>query len=153
EMAAREFAPPAKGGPKVYLAGAVHVGERSFYKGLQEFLDGQDVVLFEGVKPPGAGAAEQDVGGGTGGERAAATKRRVRFVAMAVARYRDDHEGKLPASLKDLAEGSEKRIAGLLGPSLVDAWGRGLVYTTKEADGAVSYDVVSLGADGKEGGE
>ena len=85
ELAVREFAPPATeaGKPRVFLAGAVHVGEKSFYEGLQKFLDAQDVVLFEGVKPPGSGAAEQDVGGGTDAERAAATKLRVRFIATA----------------------------------------------------------------------
>jgi general secretion pathway protein G len=153
EMAVREFAPPDTGKPRVFLAGAVHIGEKGFYRGLQRFLDGQDVVLFEGVKPPGAGAAEQDVGGGTDEERVAATKRRVRFIAMAVERYRDGHEGKLPPSLRELGEGSEERIAWLLKSSLVDSWGHNFVYSTKEADGSASFDVASLGADGKDGGE
>jgi len=153
EMAVREFAPPEAGQPRVFLAGAVHVGERSFYESLQKFLDAQDVVLFEGVKPPGAGAAEQDAGGGTDQERAAATKLRVRFVAMAVERYREQHEKQLPATFAQLVQGSEERIAWLLKSSFVDSWGRGLIYRTMEVDGKGSFDVVSLGADGKEGGE
>src|SRR5262249_9729898 len=112
ELTVREFTPADESKPHVFLAGAVHIGERSFYKSLQEFLDGQDVVLFEGVKPPGAGAAEQDLGGGTDAERAETTTRRVRFIAMAVDRYRARHDGRLPESLAALSDGSEARIAG-----------------------------------------
>ncbi len=151
ELAVREFAPPEQGRPHVFLAGAVHIGEPSFYEGLQKFLDAQDVVLFEGVKPPGAGDAAQDVGGGTDKERAAATKLRVRFLAMAVERYRDKHEGKVPANLDELVSGSEERIAWLLKGSLVDAWARKLAYAERAT--APGFDIVSLGADGKEGGE
>ena len=155
ELAVREFAPPAaqEDKPHVFLAGAVHVGERSFYEGLQKFLDAQDVVLFEGVKPPGSGAPEQDVGGGTDEERAEGTRLRVRFIAMAVERYRERHEKKLPASLSELTAGSEERVAWLLKTSLTDSWGRGLIYRTEEVEGKSSFDVVSLGADGKTGGE
>jgi hypothetical protein len=160
EMAVREFAPPKEGQPRVFLAGAVHIGDASFYKSLQEFLDQQDVVLFEGVKPPGAGAAEHDAGGAaaeTDESRAAATTRRVRFIAMAVEKYRSDHEGKLPRDLEELVSGSQARIASLVKGSLTDAWGHALVYTVLAADAdgekSAGFDVVSLGSDGAPGGE
>ena len=57
EMAVRELKSSKDGQPAVYLVAAVHIGEKGFYESLQEFLDKQDVVLFEGVKPPGAGDA------------------------------------------------------------------------------------------------
>jgi hypothetical protein len=158
EMAVREFAPPKDGQPRVFLAGAVHIGDASFYKSLQEFLDQQDVVLFEGVKPPGAGAAEHDAAAETDESRAVATKRRVRFIAMAVEKYRADHEGKLPRDLDELVSGSQARIASLVRGSLTDAWGHALVYTVAapQTDGekpSPGFDVVSLGSDGEPGGE
>ena len=57
EMAVREFAPGKDGQPRVFLAGAVHIGDQSFYEKLQAFLDQKDLVLFEGVKPPGSDGA------------------------------------------------------------------------------------------------
>ncbi len=151
QMAVGGFAAAKEGQPHVSLEGAVHVGEGSFYEGLQGFLDAQDVVLFEGVKPPGAGDAEQDLGGGTDEERVAATKRRVRFLAMAVERYKDKHEGKVPANLDELVAGSEERIGWLLKGALVDAWARKLVYAARSTE--PGFEISSYGADGAEGGE
>lgn len=160
QMAVREMAPPEPGKPRVFLAAAVHIGEPSFYKALQGFLDQQDVVLFEGVKPPGAGAAEHDSAAPqTDDQKAAATKRRVRFIAMAVERYRSEHDGVLPKDLDELQSGSEGRVASLLKSPLNDSWGHALVYTLAEPEPAQGqanetprFDVVSLGADGKPGG-
>jgi Type II secretion system (T2SS), protein G len=169
EMAVREFDPPDPSKPKVYLAAAVHIGEKSFYEDLQKFLDGQDVVLFEGVKPPGAGSAENDQGTQTDADKAESTKRRVRFLAMAIERYRKKN-GTVPDTLDELATKSEGRIASLLKGSLNDAWGHPLRYqvgpstpapssdpaTAKKdtpAEQVIRYDITSLGADGKEGGE
>jgi hypothetical protein len=160
QMAVREFAPPKPGMPKLYLAGAVHIANDSFYKDLQSFLDAQDVVLFEGVKPPGAGAAEHDQGTQTDDQKAEATKRRVRFLAMVVARYQSKNGGKLPESFDELADKSEGRIAQLLKGSTTDAWGNPLRYrivnTEPGDDGKpmqTRFDIESLGADNKEGGE
>jgi hypothetical protein len=44
---------PAKGiGPAISLVGVVHIGDAVYYKQLQAFLDKQNVVLYERVKPP-----------------------------------------------------------------------------------------------------
>ena len=56
QTAARTFRSDPPGTPEIHLVGAVHIGEKEFYQQLQDFLDAHDVVLFEGVKPPGAGA-------------------------------------------------------------------------------------------------
>ncbi|MEX2218710.1 MAG: hypothetical protein WD749_08110 [Phycisphaerales bacterium] len=173
EMTIREFAPPRAGMPTIYLAGAVHIANPSFYGSLQEFLDTQDVVLFEGVKPPGAGSGEHDRGEQTPEQKAKATERRIRFLAMAIERYRAK-EGGLPESLAALVEGSEGRIAQLLKGSLSDAWGHPIGYDVRAATpapgssqppisdggpapagkpGAPTFDVLSLGADAKAGGE
>ncbi len=48
QIALRKFTPP-HGGPAVWLAGVMHIGEPEYYHSLQTFLDGQTVVLFEGI--------------------------------------------------------------------------------------------------------
>lgn len=151
EMTVREFKPRSGEGPKVYLAAAVHIGEAEFYKGLQEFLDSQDVVLFEGVKPAGTGAAEHDEPARSDEDRAEATRKRVRFVAVAVERYRSE-KGKLPAGMEELSGAMDGRIGSLLKGVMKDGWGRELDYRVlDEAKG--EFDVVSLGSDGAAGGE
>lgn len=158
EMAVREFTPSKPGQPKVYLAGAVHIAKKSFYEDLQKFLDSQDVVLFEGVKPPGAGSSEHDGGAvKTDEQKAEATKRRIRFLAMVVQRYQAKN-GALPATLDELAAKSEGRIAQLLKVPFEDSWGNLIGYSTATAtEGtevkSAKFDLVSFGADGKPGGE
>jgi hypothetical protein len=157
QMAVREFAPSKEGQPKVYLAGAVHIGNQDFYDSLQEFLDEQDIVLFEGVKPPGSGDPALDLEHEQSDEqKAKATERRVRFIAMAAERFRTEHDH-YPASMEELVTDSEHRIAELLRGATDDAWGRALVYelrsTTPGDKAARPIEVMSLGADGEPGGE
>ncbi|MCH7792235.1 MAG: hypothetical protein IID31_08150, partial [Planctomycetes bacterium] len=85
EIAIREYAMRHGPGPAVSLAGAVHIADAGFYEQLQAYLDALDVVLFEGVKPPGAGEYPIEA---TDARRAQLTKRRIRFVATVVAVYR-----------------------------------------------------------------
>jgi len=154
EMAVREFTPSKPGQPKIFMAAAVHIGEKQFYESLQAFLDQQDVVLFEGVKPPGAGSLIHEDQNLSDEARAAATKRRIRFIAIALRRYQGD-DGRLPATLEALAAHSEARVGSLIKESITDAWGRELVFKFGEEarDLKNRFDVVSLGADGQEGGE
>jgi hypothetical protein len=51
QIALRKFVPAQNSGPSVWLAGVMHVGEPEYYHKLQHFLDGQTVVLYEGIKP------------------------------------------------------------------------------------------------------
>src|SRR5688500_14815946 len=43
-------------GVKVHLVAALHVGEKSYYRGLSKTFEGYDALLYEMVKPKGAGA-------------------------------------------------------------------------------------------------
>jgi len=155
DMAVRLFT-PADGenapGPTIALAGAIHVAEPMFYQTLQTFLDSQDLVLFEGVKPRGMG--ERDEEKMTDAERAERTKRSIRFVAMMLHRVREA-EGAYPASLDELrmtvSEFEGERLAGFLDSSLEDAWGRELEYDL--TDEGQTFALVSYGADGEPGGE
>ena len=62
QIALRKFVPAQGAGPAIWLAGVMHVGEPAYYHALQEFLDAQTVVLYEGINP---GAHPHHVGDGT----------------------------------------------------------------------------------------
>jgi hypothetical protein len=49
EIAWRKFSPAKGRGPIVWLAGASHLGESNYFVRLQQLLDAQTLVLFEGV--------------------------------------------------------------------------------------------------------
>ncbi len=49
QIALRRFAPDRRGGPTIWLAGVMHVGEPDYYHAIQRFLDSQTIVLFEGI--------------------------------------------------------------------------------------------------------
>jgi hypothetical protein len=46
---AARFVPESGKGPAVWLVGAAHVGEASYYESIQKLLDAQDLVLYERV--------------------------------------------------------------------------------------------------------
>jgi hypothetical protein len=80
---------------------------------------------------------------------------------MAVEHYRSKKD-EYPVSLDALVSGSEGRIGQLLKGSLNDAWGRPIEYVLTPRSGGngqedtpvpVKFDLTSLGADGKAGGE
>lgn len=49
QIAARKFVTSQEAGPAVWLVGVSHIGEANYYQTLQNYLNKQDVVLFEGV--------------------------------------------------------------------------------------------------------
>ena len=123
QLVSREYRRENGEGPSVFLTGAVHIGDASFYRELQEFLDAKDVVLFEGVKPPGAGRLAHNADQDDADALVQATKRRIRFVATFVEKFKREHKA-YPATLDELAEAMDGRIAKLLAGCASDAWGR-----------------------------
>lgn len=152
EIAAKTFVPvEGKTGPKVHLVGAVHIADKPYYLALQSMLDAADLVLFEGVKPPGAGSFDADL---DEAGKIKATKARLNFLLSVV---EDDRArtGKLPASLQEAIDDAGKRWKTMISSSLTDAWGRPIEYAVVPAEpGAESSAaaekavVTSLGADG-----
>jgi hypothetical protein len=147
--------------PTVTMYGAVHVADKSFYDSLQEKLDASDVVLYEGVKPPGAGRIEHALGVENDEGRAKLTERRLRFVAIAVAMHQT-REGSPPETLAALAEKAPDRLRSFIAGSLTDAWGNAWVYSVRAAgqgeqqagDAAKqAFEIASLGSDAMPGGE
>jgi hypothetical protein len=142
DIAVRTLAPADGEGPLVNLVGAIHIGDASFYDAAQAILDVHDVVLYEGV-----GGGREPAPEPRGDQAAAAvTERRVRFLSVLAgdARRRD---GEFPDSAEELAGSAGEPLQGLVGAALVDGWGRPFEIGEGE-----SFDIVSLGADGEEGG-
>jgi len=134
--------------PVVHLVGVVHIGDQAYYDKLQEFLDAQDLVLFEGVKP---GGAESELANADDAAKAKLTKARQRMLGALAERHKKKH-GQYPASLADLIGKLPGTTARLAGPALKDAWGHPQRFITT-GDPPESFDIVSKGADGTWGGE
>ena len=49
QFANRVFSPADGVGPKIMLISAIHIGSKEYYGHLQNLLDTQDVLLFEGI--------------------------------------------------------------------------------------------------------
>lgn len=144
EIAARTLEPAGGQGPAILLVGAMHYAEPAYYESLRGLLDGQDLVLYEGVKPYGVDPATAR----TDASRVRKTETAVRCVAGLLEVYRSEKKTH-PGSLAALAEGLGEREQAWLAKACRDAWDRPLLYE-KRGD---SFSLASLGADGEPGGE
>lgn len=160
EVAVREFKREASPDHTLTVAGAIHIADRSFYKALQSTLDPLDLVLFEGVAPPGTGLGVPD---DQLDHKAKVKRTRDRIRLLAALFEREKAETKsYPSSVDALAEAMKEhgRVAGWIQSVRNDAWGRPLQTEVDAVDVAESKDpnpeelrIWSFGADGKEGGE
>jgi general secretion pathway protein G len=91
------------------------------------------------------------------GPEVAETRRTLEMVSRAVQNYKKDM-GKFPPNLTDLVDKptGKEDLKKWKGPYIKDiprdAWGNNLVYHPTGSNGA-AFDVISYGADGKEGGK
>ncbi|MCA9294106.1 MAG: hypothetical protein KDA20_09860 [Phycisphaerales bacterium] len=140
EVACRLYERPG-GGPKVMLAGAVHVGDKPFYKKLQDILDANDVVLYEGVSPPGS---ERSVPASEA-QRKELTNARLRLLATMA--HQVETDGAQVTSLDALRAGlaGHTRALGWLDAAQRDAWGNQIQVFAQD-DGTI--DVRSAGPNG-----
>lgn len=147
QVAVRTYEMKEGAGPRVLLVGVAHIGQKQLYRKLQTILDQNDVVLFESVKPEGTGGA----GGATDSERIESTKAAMRFIAGLAELFRT-RQGRIATDMDEIAAfaGSvDPRLKSALAAATVDGWGGAIRYSA----GDEKYDVISLGADGKSGGE
>ncbi len=152
EVASKHFVPSDEAAPTVDLVGAVHLADPSFYTMIQDQLDTHDLVLFEGVKPMGAGdLAQGEVVMGHAIDPIVATSRRLRFLATMIEANRRTEDA-YPDSINDFVANAEQRISWLVHSNRTDAWGHELIYKREKGDGFWAFDIVSLGADNKPGG-
>lgn len=145
EIASRAFIAQDGTGPTVHLVGAIHIGDKAYYDGLQTFLNEHDVVLYEGVKP----ALKDDLGDASQAFRVKITASRQRFLARVITRE-EQRKGALPDSVEGLISSMKGTTARLTAASKNDAWGFPIQYVRHDGGG---FDLVSLGADAKPGGE
>ena len=157
QTSSRTFKPRDGEGPEVHLVGVMHIGDKAYYESLQKFLDQSDVVLYEGVKPSGAGepaaAAPDD------NAKRTLTERRLRLLAILVEKHRSKTGG-YPASLDAMIDALPRTYARLARGAAVDGWGHPirLVEIGRPSDdpskpGLISFDLVSTGTDGTAGGD
>ncbi len=146
--------PTTDGRPAVrlHLVSAVHIADASYYEAMQKQLDALSLVLFEGVKPPGAGTLPADADDAA---RARATQGRLTFLKT-VAEQAAARATALPKTLDALPEAAGARWKSLVASSLVDGWGRPFRAEFRRdgegEEGAPVWErlaIVSDGADGK----
>ena len=58
QIAARRMVPARRNGPIIWLTGVAHIGQSNYYSLLQQHLDSQKRVLFEGIGGDGAAPAK-----------------------------------------------------------------------------------------------
>jgi general secretion pathway protein G len=155
QIVSRTFLRPVGTGPKVTLVGVAHIGDKAFYQSLQKHLDSYDVVLYESVKPPGASRAH----GETDQERVASTLASMRFIGGMIQACHM-RTGKYPVDLGELrtfATSQDSRLGAFITAAMIDAWNNPLRYeraaTEDSATTTPPFSLVSVGADGKPGGE
>jgi hypothetical protein len=61
QIAVREFVPFRGRGPTIWLTGVSHIGDSNYYAALQQHLDAQTLVLFEGISASSDRAADMTV--------------------------------------------------------------------------------------------
>lgn len=132
-------------GPRIHLISAVHIADKPFYERTQKLLDGLDLVLFEGVKPPGMRAISATMDEPA---KIKVTRSRIKFLLAAADEARSA-DGTLPTDFTKLLAASEKRWRDLIERSLVDAWNKPLVYAVEKGENGIERAVItSIGPDG-----
>jgi general secretion pathway protein G len=79
-----------------------------------------------------------------------ATKIQIKKIEEALTVYAAKHKGKFPGTSEGL-EAAKKYFPNSEVPT--DAWGNGLLYFSPGTHGDHQYEIISLGKDGKEGGD
>ncbi len=143
ESVSRAYSPIDGDGPVIHLVGAVHIGDWEFYDRVQSLLDGVPVVLWEGV---GGGFDTVDDPAVRDNDEALRerSQRKIRFLDT-VARL----SGAEPQVPQDIFDAVPDALQDLVIDAMTDAWGNPVWLENDEG----SWAVVSLGADGKPGGE
>lgn len=150
-VATREYEPSDGAGPRVSLAGAIHIADRRYYRGLQTYLDAHDLVLYEGVGPSGVEHDTEEVSRDSELQRR--TKNRLRLIGVLAGHFRENQMNgdlKGPNGLDLLLEyySADPRFGRWTDRLGDDAWGNDWVL----AEDAPITELASLGADGEAGG-
>lgn len=156
-ISSRTMVPVSGKGPAVDLVGVVHIADADYYNELQKFLDGFDLVLYEGVKPGGLGNSP-DGASADEASKVKVTKSRLRMIASLVHRKRKQGEP-FPESLTKFIDSLDGNMQKMAASAAVDAWGHPVSYllietpATADRPARTTFDLVSPGSDGAPGGE
>ncbi len=156
ELAIRTLKRADGTGPEIHLVSAVHIADAAFYGAMQTFLNAQDVVLYEGVRPSGSDAIAT---GATNEERAGVTRDRLKLLATLAARAHA-RTGEWAQTLEQVFE-SDPRLGKVLMGMKLDGWNHPITLRVNPAPtdrdgspiGESSITLVSLGSDSMVGGE
>jgi hypothetical protein len=166
QMAIRRFERNGQAGPIVTMHSAIHIADQVFYEKLQKLLDEKDVVLFESVKPPGAGRPEHSLTGADSSEfKIATTKMRLRLLGIAALAFERKNK-KLPADMQELLKSVDGKLEMYSNLLAKDGWGNEFLYAllpepvkdSGENSSATKskkpgFEIISLGEDKAQGGE
>ena len=143
DIAIRTLTPIDGDGPVVQLVGAVHIADAPFYADMQSFLDVHDLVLYEGV-----GGGRESIAEPTEGDDAAVlrTSRRAMFLAL-LGEIVERESGEYPTTTGELIDAFDGSMRDLATAASTDGWGREFVVENNQ------FDTLSLGADGRVGGQ
>lgn len=135
-------------GPIVHLVGVTHIGDRAYYDALQQFLNQQSIVLFEGVKPGGEGDSRGVAT--TDEERVKLTERRLRLLGIFIEQSRRESKA-LPASLDELEQSLPRPLSRAFHGARSDGWNHPIGFIASP-DGT-TFDLTSRGSDNAPGGD
>ncbi len=165
QLPVRKFEHREKKGPVVTLHSMFHIADRSFFETQQRLAESSDVILFEGTKPPGAGALKYSLQNSDSTEaRITLTKMRLGTLGF-VAEKLEKRDGKIPLSFAEMQE----RHKGLRFLDILskDGWGNEFQFrieavTVVDGGSKISsqgikpgdrLEIISLGKDNRPGGE
>ena len=152
EVAVRRFARTSGPGPVISLAASIHIADEAFYRELQAYLDKQDVVVYEKVKPAGTGSLDHYLLEPNDEFRARITQGRLRYLAIVFEDHFEEH-GRYPADMDELVGGTSLEHLDLIDVAAFDAWDEPVRLVVVSPSRRGKYDLISLGADGAAGGE
>ena len=82
QIAARRFVPARGKGPGIWLTGVSHIGESNYFARLQEHLEAQTLVLFEGISDRSVGPADTSHGPNSAGSGDSAPERKGKLSSL-----------------------------------------------------------------------
>ena len=147
KMASRRYTPPEGKVGDVWLVGVSHIGNTSFYAGIEELVSSCDLVLYESVMPEITRGPE----GETPQEKRESTRAAMEWLADIVM-MTDAQEETAATSLDEVevrVVKVDRRLVDAVRAVREDAWGHpvGLAFNDNRTV------LVSMGADGLSGGQ
>jgi hypothetical protein len=165
QLPVRKFEHCEKKGPVVTLHSMVHIADRSFFETQQRLAERNEVILFEGIKPPGTGPLKYSLqNSDSASARISLTKTRLCTLGFIAEKLRR-RDGKLPISFPEIQETLHdfRDIESLA----KDGWGNDFQFRIEPAsdvDGGSKIssqgmksgdrlEIISFGKDQRPGGE